>query len=192
MYPKWNNLVQASYLGRDVLVFRRPVGRFVVRVAKGDWIRLGAIRLESEDGRQSATLDFGSEWGVPVHFSQRFVGWGANPFLANDARSYATRYGDLGRQYLYERVFEKWEEPIRNGLFVFCGEFGVWKMTPHAIVLAVFEDYLRLWKERNMGWALWELRGTNGVLDSDRADVSYEDFRGHKLDRKMLELLQRY
>jgi hypothetical protein len=30
------------------------------------------------------------------------------------------------------------------------------------------------------------------VMDSGRADVQYEDFRGHKLDRKMLDLLQRY
>jgi endoglucanase len=36
---------------------------------------------------------------------------------------------------------------------------------------------------------MWNLRGGFGVLDSDRADVKYEDFRGHKLDRKMLELL---
>ena len=65
-------------------------------------------------------------------------------------------------------------------------------MTPHRIVLDLLEDYLALWKERNMGWALWELRGGYGVLDSNRPDVEYEDFRGHKLDRKLLELLQRY
>jgi hypothetical protein len=28
------------------------------------------------------------------------------------------------------------------------------------------------------------------VLDSRRADVQYEDFRGHKLDKEMLKLLQ--
>jgi endoglucanase len=28
------------------------------------------------------------------------------------------------------------------------------------------------------------------VLDSQRADVEYESFRGHKLDRQMLDLLQ--
>ena len=43
-----------------------------------------------------------------------------------------------------------------------------------------------------MGWALWNLRGSIGILDSERADVEYEDYEGHKLDRKMLELLQRY
>ena len=31
-----------------------------------------------------------------------------------------------------------------------------------------------------------------GVLDSGRSDVQYEDFEGHKPDRKLLELLQRY
>jgi hypothetical protein len=35
-------------------------------------------------------------------------------------------------------------------------------------------------------------RGSFGVLDSGRTDVKYEDFQGHKLDRKLLELLQRY
>ena len=54
------------------------------------------------------------------------------------------------------------------------------------------EDYLRLWKERNMGWAMWNLRGSFGILDSERADVEYEEFRGHKLDRKMLDLLRKY
>ena len=47
-------------------------------------------------------------------------------------------------------------------------------------------------KERDWGWALWNLRGTFGPLDSGRSDVEYEDMNGHKLDRKMLELLKRY
>ena len=81
---------------------------------------------------------------------------------------------------------------IGKGVYCFVGEFGVWCKTPHHVTLALLEDYLALWKERNMGWALWSLRGGNGVLDSGRDDVQYEDFRGHRLDRKMLELLQRY
>jgi endoglucanase len=28
------------------------------------------------------------------------------------------------------------------------------------------------------------------VLDSGRDDVAYEDYKGHKLDRRMLELLR--
>jgi hypothetical protein len=35
-------------------------------------------------------------------------------------------------------------------------------------------------------------RLTSGILDSGRTDVKYEDWRGHKLDRAMLELLQEF
>ena len=72
------------------------------------------------------------------------------------------------------------------------GEFGCYQYTQHTLVMDWLEDYLRLWKERNMGWAMWNLRGSFGILDSERADVEYEEFRGHKLDRKMLDLLRKY
>jgi endoglucanase len=62
--------------------------------------------------------------------------------------------------------------------------------TPHKVVLAWMGDCLDLWKEAGWGWALWNLRGGFSVLDSERADVDYETFRGHKLDREMLKLLQ--
>jgi endoglucanase len=58
------------------------------------------------------------------------------------------------------------------------------------VVLAWMRDCLALWKEAGWGWALWELRGGFGVLDSRRRDVEYESFRGQKLDRQMLDLLQ--
>lgn len=45
-------------------------------------------------------------------------------------------------------------------------------------------------KAAGFGWALWNFRGDFGVLDSGRKDVAYEDFKGHKLDRQMLELLR--
>jgi endoglucanase len=37
---------------------------------------------------------------------------------------------------------------------------------------------------------MWNFRGPFGVLDSGREDAAYENFKGHKLDRAMLELLQ--
>jgi endoglucanase len=44
----------------------------------------------------------------------------------------------------------------------------------------------------NIGYALWNLRGSFGILDSDRADVAYEDWRGHRLDRALLDLLNEF
>jgi endoglucanase len=73
---------------------------------------------------------------------------------------------------------------------VHVGEWGCFNKTPHTVTLAWMKDCLSLWKEAGWGFALWNLRGAFGVLDSERADVQYEDFKGHKLDRKMLDLLQ--
>ena len=81
---------------------------------------------------------------------------------------------------------------LASGRFVMVGETGVFNRTPHAVALAWLESLLKELKARGIGWALWNFRGPFGPLDSNRADVEYEDFRGHRLDRKMLELLRRY
>ena len=36
---------------------------------------------------------------------------------------------------------------------------------------------------------MWNFRGSFGILDSGREDVDYEPWRGHSLDRKMLDVL---
>lgn len=88
-----------------------------------------------------------------------------------------------------ERI-RPWKELEARGVGVHVGEWGAHNLTPHAVVLAWMRDCLALWKEAGWGWALWNLRGSFGVLDSGRTDVAYEDFRGHKLDRAMLEVLR--
>jgi endoglucanase len=73
---------------------------------------------------------------------------------------------------------------------VMVGEWGCHNRTPHPVVLAWMRDCLTNWKRANLGWALWNFRGSFGLLDSERKDVSYEDFHGHKLDRAMLDVLR--
>lgn len=91
----------------------------------------------------------------------------------------------LQREYidLYKVITEK-------GAQVHVGEWGCFNKTPHEVALAWMTDCLAVWKQAGWGNALWNFRGAFGVMDSERADVQYEDFRGHKLDRKMLELLR--
>ncbi|MCS7236740.1 MAG: cellulase family glycosylhydrolase [Thermoguttaceae bacterium] len=95
------------------------------------------------------------------------------------------------RNYLAEDRIRPWKELEKRGVGVHVGEFGAFNKTPHDVVLAWLGDYLSLWKEAGWGWAMWNFRGSFGILDSGREDVVYEDFRGHKLDRKLLELLLR-
>jgi endoglucanase len=93
-----------------------------------------------------------------------------------------------GRQQL-ERAYAPWGELARQGIGVHCGECGCFNQTPHDVVLAWFRDVLEILTGYNIGYALWEFRGTFGILDSQRKDVTYEDWNGHQLDRKLLKLL---
>ncbi len=94
------------------------------------------------------------------------------------------------KEALRRKRIQPWKELEKKGVGVHVGEWGVFNKTPHAVALRWMRDCLDLWKEAGWGWALWNFRGSFGVLDSQRSDVAYEDFRGHKLDRKMLELLR--
>ena len=98
----------------------------------------------------------------------------------------------LDRDWLKHEMIRPWREAEAKGIGVVVGEFGAFNRTSHAVTLAWMEDCLENWREAGWGWALWNFRGSFGVLDSSRKDVEYEDFHGHKLDRKMLDLLQRY
>ena len=92
--------------------------------------------------------------------------------------------------WLRKRYIEPWKALEAKGVGVHVGEWGAYNKTPHAVVLAWMKDILALWKEAGWGWAVWTLRGSFGPIDSQRGDVQYEDFRGHKLDRRMLDLLR--
>jgi endoglucanase len=93
------------------------------------------------------------------------------------------------REKLRRELIVKWQPLVQQDVPIHVGEWGCFNRTPHAVTLAWMTDLLALWKEAGWGWAMWNLRGDFGIVDSGRADVPYEDFHGHKLDRKMLELM---
>jgi endoglucanase len=94
------------------------------------------------------------------------------------------------REKLRGELIAKWQPLVAQGVPIHVGEWGCFVKTPHPVMLAWMTDLLALWKDAGWGWSLWNFRGGFGVLDSERADVAYEDFRGHKLDRQLLELLR--
>jgi endoglucanase len=104
--------------------------------------------------------------------------------------------GQVGNQYLSRdmlvKFYQPWLELVNQGVGVHCGECGSWKMTPHDVFIAWFTDVLDILSAAGIGFATWNYIGDFGILDSGRADVAYEDWYGHKLDRKMLELLQKH
>jgi endoglucanase len=90
---------------------------------------------------------------------------------------------------LRKRRIDPWKKLEAMNVGVHVGEFGCHNQTPHDVALAWMQDFLELWRAADWGWALWNLRGSFGLLDSQRDDVEYETRGERKLDRKMLELL---
>jgi hypothetical protein len=103
--------------------------------------------------------------------------------------------GQVGEQYLsramLEEIYKPWIELKNKGIGVHCGECGCFNKTPHNVFLAWFGDVIDILTSNDIGFALWEFSGSFGILNSGRQDVAYEDWYGHKLDRKLLTLIQK-
>lgn len=101
--------------------------------------------------------------------------------------------GQVGDQYLsrdmLEKFYKPWIELAKSGVGVHCGECGCYSKTPHDIFLAWFGDVVDILSSNDIGFALWNFKGSFGILDTGRDDVDYEDWYGHKLDRKLLDLI---
>jgi endoglucanase len=97
----------------------------------------------------------------------------------------------FGRPQL-EEFYKPWIELVGKGVGVHCGEGGCYSKTPHPVFLAWFGDVLDILTQHNIGYALWNFRGSFGILDSGRIDIEYTDWYGHKLDSKLLDLLKKY
>ena len=161
-----------------------PAGTKMVEfiVTEGDWLTITELGVVSGSGRE-ATINLLNVWGQPptdVTFSQ------SDPELT-------FRTSEMeDQQWLWNQYVMPWVNAKQQGIGVMVGEFGCYNKTPHDVTLAWMEDNLVNWKRANIGWALWNFRGEFGILDSGRDDVDYENFQGHQLDRKMLDLLQKH
>jgi endoglucanase len=127
----------------------------------------------------------------PFHLTHYQAGWvkGADKF---ELPTYPIQEGDTlwNKDALRAKRITPWKALEAKGMGVMAGEFGAFNKTPHGVVLSWLRDYVDLWKEAVWGWAMWNFRGSFGFLDSERADVAYQDFHGHKLDRAMLDVLK--
>ncbi len=79
------------------------------------------------------------------------------------------------------------------GAQVHCGEIGCYNRTPHPVTLAWLDDALGFFTENGIGFALWQLEGNYGLVNSGRDDVDYLTMPdGRLLDQEMLKLLEKY
>lgn len=154
---------------------------------EGDWLSFNRILLEWRGAGgspvQAEILPGCLEWGCRQEGAIKFD-LSASPFFKFP--------GSNGGEWLWRTCVQPWKDFEAEGSGVMVGEFGAYDRTPHNVVMPWMKDCLENWRKAGWGWALWNFRGSFGVMDSGRDDVQYEDFEGHKLDREMLSLLQSY
>lgn len=124
------------------------------------------------------------------HYQATWVEWGKSLPLPNWP-------GYFGNQKMWDRkmleeTYRPWMDLADKGIGIHCGEGGTFNKTPHAVFPGWFRDVLDILTHHGIGYALWNFRGAFGILDSERQDVKYEEWHGHKLDRKLLNILQAF
>jgi aryl-phospho-beta-D-glucosidase BglC (GH1 family) len=155
-----------------------------LEVTDGDWMSINDLKFSPVGGsaRAFSVTPNATDWGVvipPVKITAEGGIVVENAYIQN-------------REWLKNTYIKPWDELVKSGGGAMVGEWGAHNRTPHDVVLRWMEDNLITFQEAGMGWALWNLTGSFGVLNSGRDDVDYENFNGYKLDRTMLDLLRKY
>jgi len=178
-YQCYQNVFNES----ETITLSHPASRFNISNDEGDWMTLGRLTAQVSLSSPVYPLDLAGDYGQ----KQKTL-----TFDASQPQQAWTPAEVFDRAWLKREHIEPWKALEAQGVGVFVGEWGCFNQTPHAVALRWMEDSLANFKEAGWGWALWNFAGSFGILDSGRSDVVYEDFQGHKLDRQMLDLLQRY
>ena len=129
---------------------------------------------------------------VPIEVSHFKAHWIKRAQWPEPAWPMTLSDGSVWDRSALAKRYEPWIELARSGVGVHCGEGGAYSFTPHDVFLAWFEDVLSILTDAGIGYALWNFRGPFGVLDTKRREGAFEDWHGHALDRKLLDLLRRY
>ncbi|MGP8202108.1 MAG: glycoside hydrolase family 5 protein [Limisphaerales bacterium] len=163
---------------------KRDPGRLIICDGR-DWGNTAPTELIGL-GIAAATRGY-----LPMHVSHYLASWvdGADRW---PEPTWPMEEGGVlwNNETLQSRQIAPWKRLETQGVGVIVGEFGAFNKTPHPVVLAWMRDYVDLWTAAGWGWALWNFTGSFGIIDSDRPDVEYENWHGHKLDREMLKLVQ--
>ncbi|MBN1893610.1 cellulase family glycosylhydrolase [bacterium] len=181
---QWNiyqNIYDRTYSGN----VEQDASEISFRAAAGDWMTFSEIRIvpPAGSGLRGVRMKPGLGWGLPQTAYT----------VSNDGLvAVETIPAGFESSFDIEAWLNPWIEVMDKGSVVFAGEWGVFSYTPHDVTLAFMEDRLKAMQDAGIGWALWNFRGGFGPLDSGRSDVNYEAYRGHQMDKKMMDLLQKY
>lgn len=155
-----------------------PSGGNVIRISniEGDWLTINSIRIRNND-YDLELIPGNTSWGA-MQKSYKITAEGE---LTETDGSPAVALTDL---------MEKFELAEAEKIPVMIQEFGVYNQTPHEVTLAYLSDVVDIFKTYQVGYTLWNLSGSFGILNSSRDDCSYTSYQGKQLDQAMTQILQ--
>lgn len=178
----WTQIINTQWgyqniSGKDYSAVLQQNGtRLIFSNTSGDWLSFNKILLRT----LTDTLEIipgNTSWGTSqsaykITDDGRITDMDGNPAVA------------LGN--LKERLVTAKSENIP----VMIQEFGVYNKTPHKVTVNYLKDVISVFNKGKVGYAMWNMIGTMGIINSERDDCSYEPYRGKSIDREMTTIIQ--
>ncbi len=182
--PQWKH-VTATPAAPLRFELAQPARELVLEIAEGDWVQVRRIAVTAE--ARTASLQSKPVWGKRVNVrSFVFRGWDEEIPFAEEGMPLS------GDAWLESQVFSEWIDCAARGNFVMVGECGASGGAPYDVYLRWMEDQMKVFRKHGFGFAFWTLRGPYGVLDTGRKDAKTVDFHGHRLDKGIMDLVEKY
>jgi len=163
--------------GKDYSAVLPAAGtRLTIANTAGDWMSFNKISIKSGTD-EVAIIPARTEWGskqdtYKITSEGKITDKDGNPILALTG------------------LTNTLETARSENIPIMVQEFGVFNQTPHDVTISYLEDVVSVLNANNTGFAMWNMIGTMGIIDSGRGDCLYEPYRGMQLDREMVAILQ--
>jgi hypothetical protein len=150
--------------------------RITISNTDGDWLSFNKITIRNATS-EVVIIAGNTSWGL----KQEVYKITADGKLADSG----------GNPLLPLRDFRSNLELARSlNIPVMIQEFGVYNKTPYDVTIKYMDDIVSIFRQSDIGFAMWNMIGTMGIINSGRPDCDYEEYRGKLLDRKMTNIMQ--
>jgi aryl-phospho-beta-D-glucosidase BglC (GH1 family) len=179
----WTQIINTQWgyqnvSGKDYTVILPQSGsRLTFSNTSGDWMTFNKITLRTLSGTLGI-IPANTSWGV----KQSAYKITSDGKITDKDGNPAVPLGNL---------IKRLENAKSENIPVMIQEFGVYNKTPHNVTLGYLTDAVSVFNNNNTGYAMWNLIGTMGIINSGRSDCNYEPYRGKLIDRQMTTIIQK-
>jgi hypothetical protein len=145
-------------------------------ITSGDWVSFNKLTLKTGSGNIEI-IPANTEWGI----KQSEYALTSDGKITDLAGNPVVPLGGL---------VKKLEAAESQNIPVMVQEFGVYNKTPHKVTLDYLTDVVKVFNKYQIGYTMWNMIGSMGIINSGRDDCPYEIYKGKSLDRQMTSIIQ--